>query len=61
VGEEREIHGFLWPNLRERNRLEDLGIGDGRIILKMNIQEMKWAVDWNELAHDRDNLWALCG
>jgi hypothetical protein len=33
----------LWPNLRERNHLEDLSVGDGRIILKMDIQERKWA------------------
>jgi hypothetical protein len=33
----------LWPNLRERNHLEDFGVGDGRIILKMDIQERKWA------------------
>jgi hypothetical protein len=32
--ERREKPWFLWPNLRERNQLEDLGVGDGRIILK---------------------------
>jgi hypothetical protein len=25
----------LWPNLRKRNYMEDLGVGDERIILKL--------------------------
>jgi len=37
VGEEKKIDFFLWVNLRERNQLEDLDVGDGRIILKMDI------------------------
>ena len=37
-----EMHReFSWGNLRERSHLEDLGIG-GRIIFKMDVQEMGW-------------------
>jgi len=41
--------------------LEDLGLGDERIILKMDIQEKNGRVDWIELAKGRDRLWAVCG
>ena len=33
-GRGEENTWFLWPKLRERNHSEDLGVGDGRIILK---------------------------
>ena len=47
--------GFLWGNLRERDRLEDPGV-DGSI---MSCIFRKWdvvgeAMDWIDLAHDRD-------
>ena len=35
--------GLRWGNLRERERLEDLGV-DGRIILKC-VQEVGWGMD----------------
>ena len=37
--EERYIRGFWWENLREREHLEEPGI-DGRINIKMDLQEM---------------------
>jgi hypothetical protein len=50
----------LWPNPREGNHLEDLGVGYGRIILKWIFKKGNERVDWTELAQDRDRLWALC-
>jgi hypothetical protein len=38
----REVHTwFWWGDLRETQHLEDLGI-DGRIILKIGLQEVGW-------------------
>jgi hypothetical protein len=45
--------GFWRENLRERNYLEDAGV-DGRIKLKMDLQEVGWGMDWIDLALDRD-------
>jgi hypothetical protein len=37
-----EVHtGFWWGEMRERGQLEDLHI-DGRIILKIYLQELGW-------------------
>jgi len=44
---------------RERGHLEDLVV-DGRIILKMNVQEMgQGGMDWIDLDEDRDRCPAL--
>ena len=50
-----EVHtGFWWRHLRERCHFEDLGI-HGRIILKLNFQEVWWdGVDCIDLSQDRD-------
>ena len=41
-------------NLRERNHLEDLRVKGG-----MDFTEIGWeGVDWIDLAHDWDKLWA---
>jgi hypothetical protein len=59
-GEERCIQEFLGRNLRERDHLADPGV-DGRIIFKMDLQEMAWrgGMEWSDLAQDRDRLRAL--
>ena len=51
--------GFWWGNLTERGHLGDPGV-DGRIIIKMDLQEGGCGcVDWIELAQDRDSWRAL--
>jgi hypothetical protein len=45
-----EVHTrFWWGNLRERDRLEDVGV-DGRIILKCIFKKWKGGMDWIHLA-----------
>ena len=50
--------GFWWGNLRERDHLEDLGIG-GRIIIKRIFKKWDGNVDWISLAQDRGRWLAL--
>jgi len=48
---------FWWGNLRERDHLEDLGVG-GNIALKLIFKKWFWGRDWLHLAQDRDRWWA---
>ena len=52
--------GFWWRNLRERDNLQDLGV-DENIILRWIFRKLDgvWAIDWMELAQDRDRWWAI--
>jgi hypothetical protein len=47
-----------WGNLRERNHLEDQGKGD-RIILRWIFRMWDGAMEWIDLAQDRDGWRAL--
>ena len=48
--------GFGGGNLRERGHLDDTGV-DGRIILKMDIQEMECGgMDWFRIGTDGGHL-----
>ena len=38
-------------NVRQRGHLEDPGVV-GRIILKIEFQEVGWGIDWIDLAQD---------
>jgi hypothetical protein len=50
--------GFRRGNLRERDHLEEPGVG-GRIILRLNFRKWDWwDMDWIDLAQDRDRLQA---
>ena len=49
-----EVHiGICWGNWKEKNDLEDLGMG-GRIKLNSNSRKSVWDIDWIDLAQDRD-------
>jgi hypothetical protein len=51
--------GCWWGNLRERGRWGDPDV-DGRIIIKMDVQEVGGGRrEWMELAQDRDGWRAL--
>ena len=53
--------GFWWGNRRERDHWGDPDV-DGRIIFKMDLQEVGGGCgDWMELAQDRDRWRALVG
>jgi hypothetical protein len=49
---------FWWGNLKERDRLENLGV-DGRIILRWIFRKWEWGLGWIELAQDREGWQAL--
>jgi transposase len=50
--------GFGWGHLREGDHLGDPGV-DGRRILKLIFKKLDGAMDWIELAEDRDRWWAV--
>ena len=50
--------GFWWGNLRERDNLEDTGLG-GRKILRWIFRKLGGGMDWIDLAQDRDGWRAL--
>ena len=45
--------GFCWGNLTEEDHVEESGV-DGRIILKLTINELGEGIDWNELVQNGD-------
>ena len=54
-----EVHtGFWWGNLRDENRLKNLGV-DGRIILKCIFEKWVDSIEWIDLAQDRDRRRAV--
>jgi hypothetical protein len=53
MGEMRNAYSIVVGNLKERDRLEDVGI-DGEIILKWILGKVWEVVDWIHLAQDRD-------
>jgi hypothetical protein len=50
---------YWWGNLSEKDHSEDPDI-DGRIILRIDLQEMGcMGMDWIDVALDRDRWWAF--
>jgi hypothetical protein len=49
---------FRWVNVKDREHLKDLG-GDGRIILKMDLQNRDGGVDWFGEPQGSDQCWFL--
>jgi hypothetical protein len=45
----REVHKRFWWVSEGKNHLVD-----GKIILKMDLQELRWSMEWIDLDHDRD-------
>jgi hypothetical protein len=60
IRRKKEVHTeFWWGNLRERDHLEDPGVG-GRVILRWMFRKWKGGcMDWIDVAQDRDRLRAL--
>ena len=52
-GGEEVYTGFWWGNLRERDNLEDPGVGE-RIILRWIFRSGMGGMDWIDLAQDRN-------
>jgi len=60
IWETDKVHtGFWWGDLREKDHLEDLGIG-GRVILKWIFKKWDDGFDEIDLAQDRGRGWILC-
>jgi len=58
TGKRRDVYGFWWGNLRERDHLEDTRSWEDTI--KMDLREVGWAgIDWIDVAQDREKWQAL--
>ena len=57
MGERKGACSILMGKPEERVDLEDPGV-DGRIILKYILKKCDGAMDWIDLAQDRDRWWA---
>jgi CRISPR/Cas system-associated protein Cas7 (RAMP superfamily) len=54
MGRREACAGVWWGNLRGKDHWVDPGV-DGRIILKIDLQEVGcWVMDWIGLAQDRE-------
>ena len=59
MGEGRGVHRVLVGKREEKNHLGDPNV-DGRIILRLDLQEVKGGCgDWMELTRDRERWRAL--
>ena len=53
MGERRDVRGFWWGNLMERDHMENPGV-NGRIILRWIFRKWDGGMDWIDLSQDRD-------
>jgi hypothetical protein len=58
MGDRKDDDRDLVEDLIGRDHWEDIGI-DERQILKLNVQEVGWGMDWMDMAQDRDRWRAL--
>jgi len=59
MGDRQGAYRVLVGDLREKDHLEDLGIG-GRVILKWIFKKWDGDLDKIDLAQNRDSGWLLC-
>jgi hypothetical protein len=53
MGEERKVYKIWWESPKERDHLEDQGVG-GKMGSEWILERFSWGVDWIRLAQDRD-------
>jgi hypothetical protein len=52
--------GFGWGNLKERDNIEDLGVNESVIRIKMDLKELGWnGVGWVDVTQEKKKQFAV--